>query len=387
MKRGGLIFTGGQADLDEKGRVINPHDLTRQTTNVIQHIEAILEDLNASLGDVIKLLVYFSGDASDESHILDLIASHLNPDTRPVISTVCLPELCYPGMRIELEAIAIDPASRSDDNPSGKRHPELAALHPQFSHAIRCNDLIFTSDLSSLNNHGAVQAANELTQQTHLIMDQLQSALSLFGATQNEVLKLNVYYVGDGTSQSWEEPAAIRAKFFTSPGPAATGIAVDRFATDGLMTKIAVTASAPKRELQTPTDDVQYSWPEGHWNWTKPLPYWHGNRFGEIIHLGGQVALDTNATVLQPDNIVAQTKIALKNTETVLADLGACMDDIVKVTAFYRGSASAEELHQNLVIRSSAFTKPGPATSGIPVPHLVYEFMMIEIEVIAVVSG
>ena len=60
------------------------------------------------------------------------------------------------------------------------------------------------------------------------------------------------------------------------------------------------------------------------------------------------------------------------------------MDDVVKVTAFYQGTASAEELHQNLIIRSNAFTKPGPATSGIPVPHLVYEHMMIEVEVIAI---
>jgi len=60
------------------------------------------------------------------------------------------------------------------------------------------------------------------------------------------------------------------------------------------------------------------------------------------------------------------------------------MDDIVKVTTFYKGSASAYELHKNLMIRSNAFTKPGPATSGIPVPHLVYKHMMIEIEVIAI---
>jgi len=91
--------------------------------------------------------------------------------------------------------------------------------------------------------------------------------------------------------------------------------------------------------------------------------------------------------VLHPDDIVSQTKVALSNIETILADLGATMDDIVKVTTFYQGSASADALHENLLIRSSAFNKPGPATSGIPVPHLVYKSMVIEIEVIAVVDG
>ena len=69
-----------------------------------------------------------------------------------------------------------------------------------------------------------------------------------------------------------------------------------------------------------------------------------------------------------------------------MADLGATMDDVVKVTTFYQGSASAGALHQNLMIRSNAFKKPGPATSGIPVPYLVYENMVIEIEVIAIVD-
>jgi len=60
------------------------------------------------------------------------------------------------------------------------------------------------------------------------------------------------------------------------------------------------------------------------------------------------------------------------------------MNDVVKVTSFYHGNASAEALHKNLSIRSNAFKTTGPATSGIPVPHLVYEQMVIEIEVIAI---
>jgi len=129
---------------------------------------------------------------------------------------------------------------------------------------------------------------------------------------------------------------------------------------------------------------VIYAWPENHWDWTTHLPYKHGNRFGDVIHLGGQVALDTKANVLEPGDIVEQTKIAMKNIETVLAEYGASLDDIVKVTTFYQGGSSSDELHKNLMIRSNSYKTPGPATSGIPVPHLVYKNMMIEIEVIAI---
>jgi len=279
VRRGGLIFTGGQADLDKHGSVVNPHDLTNQTLNVLQHVEAILTDLQASLSDLVKLVVYFTGDASDEALILELIASQLKKltrETHPVVSTICLPALCYPDMRIELEGIAIDPLKRTFDNPQFKRAAELPQLHEQYSHAVRCNNLIFTSDLSSIQADGKVRAEGNLEEQSRIMMEQLQQALSLFGASTEDVLKLNVFYLGDGTADNWEKPAAIRAGFFEDPGPAATGITVNSFARPGVMTKITATAAIPDKQTGDSTDDTRYSWPEGHWNWTSPLPYKHG---------------------------------------------------------------------------------------------------------------
>lgn len=387
VKRGGFIYTGGQADLDAHGKVVNPDDLCKQTINVLRHAEAILVDLDASLNDLVKLVIYFTGDASDEARILDLISNCLSKQTRPVVSTICLPALCYPGMRIELEAVVIDPARRTANNPEFKTGDNLPSLHPQYSHAVRCNDLIFTSDMSAIGADGHVQSKDDVIEQTRIMMDKLGQALALFDVDADNVLKLNVFYLGDGTAENWTEPAAIRAAYFNDPGPAATGIAVSSFAQSGLMTKISVTAASTLNSPSVGSEPIRYSWPEGHWNWTSTLPYKHGNRFGQVIHLGGQVALDSQAKVLHPNDMVKQTRIALKNIETVLADLGAKMDDVVKVTTFYQGSASADALHENLLVRSAAFNKPGPATSGIPVPHLVYERMVIEVEVIAIVDN
>ena len=77
----------------------------------------------------------------------------------------------------------------------------------------------------------------------------------------------------------------------------------------------------------------------------------------------------------------------MANVEKVLSELGAGLDDVVKVTTFYQGSASAEALHENLLIRSNSYTAPGPATTGIPMPALVYEDMVIEIEVTAIIDA
>jgi len=215
------------------------------------------------------------------------------------------------------------------------------------------------------------------------MMEVLQTALQLVGADYSDVNKLNVFYIGDGTAENWEIPAQIRAACFEQPGPAATGITVPSMAHDGLMTKLAVTAM---RNSNGGAVNKSYSWPQGHWNWTTSLPYQHGNQSNALIHLGGQVSLDTDATVLHPDDIVKQTRVALDNIAKVLAEFSATLKDVIKVTTFYVGSASAEELHKNLQIRSETFGYPGPATSGIPVPHLVYPKMLIEIEVIAVID-
>lgn len=382
VRSGDLMFTGGQADLNQAGEVVNPDSLDPQCKNVIRFVENILLDLGATPDHVIRWVVYFVGNAEDEAHILALLDKATGWNCKPTVSTVCLPSLCYPGMRIELEAVAFLPEGNSNQTVQYARSETLPALPEGFSHAVRCGDLVFTSDCSSISPEGEVQAHGDLIGQSHLMMKCLGDTLGLVGASIDDVLKLNVYYQGDGTAQNWSEPALIRASHFPDPGPAATGIAVENFAIPGLMTKIAVTAGVSSK-----TNTREFSWPENHWDWTEKLPYKHGNRFGRLIHLGGQVALDHNAKVLHPDDMVKQTRIAMRNIESVLAELGATLDNVVKVTTFYQGRASAEALHENLLIRSASYTKPGPATSGIPVVNLVYESMVIEIEVIAMLDA
>jgi enamine deaminase RidA (YjgF/YER057c/UK114 family) len=205
------------------------------------------------------------------------------------------------------------------------------------------------------------------------------------GANMSHVVKLNTFYLGNGTAEDWEVSARIRADYFAEPGPAATGIPLPSFPHHGLCTKICPTAMLAQGESALELQR-QYAWPEGHWNGTAPLPYKHGNRVGEVIHIGGQVALDSEAQVLHPDDIVAQTRIAMDNISRILEEFGATLDDVVKVTTFYQGGASASELHKNLQLRSNAYSGFGPATTGIPVKNLVYEHMLIEIEAIAVLD-
>lgn len=385
VRAGDFIFTGGQADLDPQGNVQHPDDLVAQIESVFDYAVRILHDLDADVEDLVRLVVYYVGDEEAEKQITRQLGDAIDSRAKPVINTIPMPQLCYPGMVLELEAVAM----KAEDN----RHlpkqfftlESLAPIPEAFSHVLRCGDVIFTGDLSAVSADGTVTTPNNIINQTSLMMDNLCTTLAAAGADCEDVLKLNVFYVGDGTAENWQRPAMIRQRYFKDPGPAATGITVPGFSQPGLMTKIAVTAmrSTDKHDRLY----KEYSWPDGHWNWTSKLPYKHGNKCGNLIHLGGQVSLDSNATVLHRGDMVKQTQTAMENIQKVLAEFGASLDDVVKVTTFYQGDAGAETLHRNLVVRSNSYTEPGPATTGIPVNSLVYEDMLIEIEVIAVVAS
>ena len=150
----GMVFTGGQADLDAHGNVIHPDDLEAQTKSVFQYVRDILNDLDTNVKDLVRLVIYFVGDAKSEETILEILSKeiasdlashadrHADSQCRPTVSTICLPALCYPGMLIELEAIAM----HETDSQSRKslQLDTLPALHAGFAHVVRCNDLIFT---------------------------------------------------------------------------------------------------------------------------------------------------------------------------------------------------------------------------------------------------
>lgn len=382
VRAGSLIYTGGQVALDADGVVQHPGDSLRQCDGAMAYLARVLEDLGADLSDLVKLVVYFVGDVATEDRLLNQIASLFGPDVGPVINTIGLSELCYPGLMVEIEGVAM----RGEDGKRLSRQcfhlDNMPKLPTAFAHAIRCGELIFTSDMSAMTATGTVDG--DLSAQTTVMMDRLCDVLSAAGADIGDVLKLNVFYKGDGTAEDWERPAGIRAGYFYDPGPAATGMPVTQFPHPDMLTKIAVTAM---RGADGGRLEKTFAWPQGHWDWTAPLPYKHGNRCGNIIHVGGQVSLDQSAKVIDPDDMVAQTKRAMDNLKRVLAEFGATLDDVVKVTTFYQGAASADALHENLLIRSNSYTEPGPATTGIPMRALVYEHMVIEIEAIAIVDG
>jgi len=380
VRCGEMIFFGGQVDLDSAGNVRNPGDLTAQTRAAMEYIRVILAELDADMADLVNLICFYVHNRDeDRDRLLTEVAAALGEGPGPVISLVPLPALAYEDMVVEIEGVAMRGADGARLARTASNAGTPTPLPAPFSHALRCGRMLFVGGQTALDADGVVEAG-DLIAQSRLVTERIGGLLGDLGAGYNDVVKLNRYYVAGGTAAEWEGSALTVASYFAEPGPAATGIPIPALFRDGLMISVEVTAmlgedGGPRSR--------QHAWPDGHWDWPVHLPYKHGVKHGNMIYVGGQVSIDSKGAVIDPGDLVTQTRTSMANIARVLGEFGLGLDDVVKVTAFYAGNASAEVLHDNLSIRSSSFTEPGPATTGIPLPCLAYEKMEIEIEVVA----
>ena len=103
---------------------------------------------------------------------------------------------------------------------------------------------------------------------------------------------------------------------------------------------------------------------------------------GRMIFASGQVARDVDGQLVGAGDIRAQTRKTLQNLQAVLAEAGATMDDVVKVTVFVTNlSEHFAAIHE---IRAEFFASDYPASTLVEVSRLVDPEMLIEIEAIAV---
>ena len=104
---------------------------------------------------------------------------------------------------------------------------------------------------------------------------------------------------------------------------------------------------------------------------------------GRMVFVSGQVARDVDGQLVGRGDIRAQTRKTLQNLQAVLAEGGATMDDVVKVTVFVTNlSEHFAVVHE---IRAEFFTSEYPASTLVEVSQLVDPEMLIEIEAIAVI--
>ena len=376
VRDGEMVFVGGQADLSPSGEVGHAGDLCAQTTAALDHMAAVLVELDADVNDVVKLVVFYRdrGDA-DEAGLLAAIRARFPDALPPALAAVPLPSLGLPGLEVVIEAIAMrgtsgDRLLRTASNPEG--HWDWP-----FSHGLRCGELVFVGTQMPLDRTGGMCDPGDPVAQAQINIENLGGVLAGFGAEPDDVCRINTYYLGHGTAKDWAEAGRIRGHAFTWPGPVGTGVPVPALFPDGLTQRQEAFAMIGADGVRLARTALR---PEGHWDWPVPVNFQQIVRVGRMIFIGGQISAAGIAEVVHPGDLSTQIHECLGNIEATLKAVGAGMADIVKLNVFYKGGDDPDELYRTLSICDSWFEGPGPVITTVPLAKLGIEGLEVEIE-------
>ncbi len=390
LRAGEMAFVGGQVDKSPAGEPLHAFDLATQTAVVMRHIDTVLQEFGAGLANIVKLVAFYATDGHvDETAFLADIGRHVlahggAPDgVGSAITLVPLPCLALPGMMVEIEAIAMlgmhgERLPRTITNP-----PALPPLPPPFSHGVRCREHIWTSAQGGRATDGSLQYPQDLVAQTAVAMEHVAQVLAALGADLDDTVKLGTWYRGDGRRTTWEPAARQRASYFTAPGPTVSALPTPSLP-PGDMTRVDAWAM---RDVNGRRLARTYAQLHNAWQWPVALPAAIGLQCGEFVFVGQQVALDAQGRTIAPGDLLEQTRRVMESTRTVLASFGLTLDDMVKQNSFYRGQADPETIVTNQRYRSSFYSEPAGASTGVPLPCLALEDLLVSVETVAMTQN
>lgn len=360
VRRGELVFAG----VATHERNADPGALAAE---LVARLGQLVERVGTDIGHAIKLGVYWmEGQFASQQEVLDILARSLAGSARPAVT--CVPVPAYAGTEtLRIDAIVNVEAAPVSSSAAGSAFPA----------AVRAGRFI------AVSAQGAPEAGPDYPRQNELAMEHMDGALSEFGASLDDVVKFNVFYVGQGNADEWAIGAEARARSFPDPGPAATGVPVAHLGDPDCLVIVDALAMLAEDGMRLPRT---YSWPEGHWDWPVRMPYKHGGKCQEMVYFGGQVSLTAKADVIDPDDLPRQIATSVDYIRAVLAGFDAQLTDVVQLTAFYSGDETACAEVEALVAAEEG-VRPGEVViSAVHLPYLAYEKMVVEIEGVAIVE-
>jgi 2-iminobutanoate/2-iminopropanoate deaminase len=104
-KVGDLVFTSGQAAIDQAGNLVGVGNFDAQAEQVFRNLDEVLRQAGSNLAQVIKVTIYLT-DMSNFPKIVALRQRHFTAPY-PADTIVEVTSLALPELDIEIEAIAL----------------------------------------------------------------------------------------------------------------------------------------------------------------------------------------------------------------------------------------------------------------------------------------
>lgn len=370
-----MVVMNPQLDLD------HPDDLDTQTTISIGYIREMLEQIGCGAEDITNIRVeYVNNGKVDEDQYRQSIVEQFGDINGAVIEMVPFDRLVLPELLVEICTYAMvkqDGAKieRVKANPAGLYHPGQP-----FSQGLRAGKMIYAGGQVPRAEDGSVLFAGDFRKQAEAVLANLKQVLAEFGATLDDLVRLNVFYDASLIGAEWAAFAKELKAQIAEPGPALTAIPLPRLYPQGTTVMICGWAMLGEDGSHL---DKQHAGLEKSNALPGSLLWRHGVKCEDMVFVGGQAALSDDGSVIAPDDQIAQTKQTMDNIDEVLGGFDNSIRNLHKINSYYV-LKTVEEFNSNLETRSEYFKKPGPGSVGLPLDELAVPNMKIEMEAILV---
>jgi 2-iminobutanoate/2-iminopropanoate deaminase len=103
-----MVIMSGQVAFDQKGNLVGPNDIAKQTEQVFRNIKSIVEAAGGNMNHLVKLGI-FTTDVSRLPELRTIRDQFINTKTPPASTLVQINKLFREDVLIEIEATAIIP--------------------------------------------------------------------------------------------------------------------------------------------------------------------------------------------------------------------------------------------------------------------------------------
>lgn len=102
---GPLVYLSGCGPVDEDGVLVGGDDIRAQTRQVLENMKRVMDACGTRFDSILKVTVYLL-DIADLPKVNELRREYFG-DARPASTLVQVSDLATPGMKVEIEAVAI----------------------------------------------------------------------------------------------------------------------------------------------------------------------------------------------------------------------------------------------------------------------------------------
>jgi enamine deaminase RidA (YjgF/YER057c/UK114 family) len=233
-------------------------------------------------------------------------------------------------------------------------------------------------------DHSGVKArgrtAADAAAQAELAMSNLATLLTEAGAARDEICKITVY-IGDRAYRPAVYP--VIGKHLGSVRPVSTGIITTGFARPDILFELDLTVvrqqgNRPHQRLRPyHSSAARY----GHQGQRLDCEFCMVVVAGDRVILRGQTGVGVDENLYGVGNAGAQAEQAMRNVETLLAEAGAGIANVVKATVYVTDRAFLAEVN-NAVMRRLGTA--APAFTSVVVKGLASPELLMEVDIVAI---